>query len=265
MLNDNKNEEFRGQAIVCFIDILGFSDDIKNNWDKPKSDPDHPLNKILAIKKLAKEFADNMAVTFDAPLNQLSHRSVVTSISDSFVIRFGFEDEVTSGNPYFKIGFASVMWTAMGIWIACILYGYTIRGAVDLGDVYWNENSIIGKTFINVYELETKVVKNSRIIISSNLNDKLKHFFTEFHPENSAYQNALIECLRKDVDGYIMFDPKLMLLGKQENERDYFIEKILAIKKSAIRDIDKEKYTPLIHMLKNDNSTPLTYADFGLY
>lgn len=263
----DKKNEFEGQAIVCFIDILGFSDDIKNNWDnKNKSDPSHPLKRILNIKQQAKEFCEDViekAFHDELPKNQISHHIIVTSISDSFVIRFGFDDEVTPNNDYFKTGISGVIWTAMGIWLSCILNGYTVRGAIDLGNAYWNDDSIIGNTFINVYELESKVAKNSRIIVSSNLNKILERFFTEFRIENSAYQNALIEMFIKDVDGYIILNPRLMLIT-DPNSPDYLVRSILEIQEKA-KGINKEKYNPLIYMLKNNNSTPLTYADFGLY
>ena len=42
-----KNGKFKGKGYVCFIDVLGFSNDIIKNWNNSESDP---LKKILSIK-----------------------------------------------------------------------------------------------------------------------------------------------------------------------------------------------------------------------
>ncbi|MGB2864594.1 MAG: hypothetical protein WBC05_14800, partial [Sedimentisphaerales bacterium] len=42
------SKKFKGTGYVCFIDVLGFSNDILKNWGNPKS---NPLEKILSIKK----------------------------------------------------------------------------------------------------------------------------------------------------------------------------------------------------------------------
>ena len=50
---------------------------------------------------------------------------------------------------------------------------YTLRGAIELGDIYWNEFDTIGPAFLDVYELESKVAKQSRVIVGPVLLDCL--------------------------------------------------------------------------------------------
>jgi len=40
-------KSFKGVGYVCFLDILGFSQDIESNW---KAVDSNPLDKLLAIK-----------------------------------------------------------------------------------------------------------------------------------------------------------------------------------------------------------------------
>lgn len=41
-------DNHKGEGLVAFIDILGFSEEILSNWNDPKNDP---LKKILNLKK----------------------------------------------------------------------------------------------------------------------------------------------------------------------------------------------------------------------
>lgn len=267
-MNENKDEdkkEFRGEAIVCFIDILGFSDDIRKNWGKPESDPEHPLNKILAIKQEAKELEKLLE-----NIEDISPEEYITinSISDSFVIRC----KLDNSNNYFNVQkIYYVIASAFCTWAACIKNGYTVRGAISIGDVYWDDYSTIGNAFIDVYKLESIVAKNSRIIISSEMNGKLKELFEEkfeLGEKQQVYQKFLTKIsalLRKDIDGYLILNPKKGM--------DDFVDKptiaimeLMRMKDKVTDNIVKEKYTPLIHMmLESENPAPLTASDFGHY
>lgn len=266
-MNEDK-KKFRGEAIVCFIDILGFSDDIKKNWDKPESD-DHPLNKILAIKKSAKEFEKSLN-----NLEGISAEEYITinSISDSFVIRCRVD---TADSCVKAERIYAVIASSFCIWAACIMNGYTVRGAISIGDVYWDDYSTIGNAFIDVYNLESSIAKNSRIIISSDMNKKLAKLFhtpkDKLNPDFSTSLTEIAKSLRKDVDGYLIINPKTIGFSHnqepslQKSLREPFIKKLSEMKDKVEKKIVKEKYTPLINMLKSENSAPLTASDFGHY
>jgi len=68
--------------------------------------------------------------------------------------------------------------------------------------------------------------------------------------------------LRKDVDGYLILNPKFMLSLAKDNP---IIELLSDMKNKVADNIVKEKYTPLINMLKSEDSVPLTASDFGHY
>ena len=162
-----KNEKFQGKGYVCFIDVLGFSNDILNNWNNPESDP---LEKILSIK-------DKMPI-FDEPKEEDdsdSHRKYVcrvNTVSDSVTICFGYDEDIIVGDMV--LGLEAVIGNIAYIWSTFISEGYTIRGSIDFGDIYWDTNELIGPAFINAFRLESEVAKNSRVIISSSVMSSLQ-------------------------------------------------------------------------------------------
>ena len=167
MINGNIKKH-NGKGYVCYLDVLGFSHDILNHWNDSKK---NPLETILKIKK-------NLPIINpgETSINMRDEKRVyisrVKSISDSIIISFGLDDKHIVGDR--MLGLCSIMGNIKHIWSSLINEGYTVRGAIDYGDIYWDEEEIIGPTFINAYRLETNVAKTSRIIISSKLNSVIK-------------------------------------------------------------------------------------------
>ena len=248
-----KNGKFKGKGYVCFIDVLGFSDDILKNWHNLES---NPLERILSIKDKMPIFD----VTSDGSESE-SHRKYVcrvNTVSDSVTICFGYDKEIFVGDMV--LGLEAVIDNISYIWSTFISEGYTIRGAIDYGDIYWDTNELIGPAFINAYRLESEVAKNSRVIVSSNLNSELKNLFVNYE---SVLTDHLIKRFRKDVDGYIIFDPSL--LHDNEEQRVQLIEDLLNMKNKVNSGIVKEKYSPLISMLSEENPKILDKQEFGKY
>lgn len=91
MILDN-TKKFKGFGYVCFIDVLGFSNDILKNWKRETS---NPLDKILSVKKRIPGFTHNGN---DDDSNILANYTCrVNTISDSFTICFGFKDDMGYG------------------------------------------------------------------------------------------------------------------------------------------------------------------------
>jgi hypothetical protein len=248
-----KNGKFKGKGYVCFIDVLGFSNDILKNWHNLES---NPLEKILSIK-------DKMPI-FDQSEEEggsESHRKYVcrvNTVSDSVTICFGYDKNIIVGDMV--LGLESVIGNISYIWSTFISEGYTIRGAIDYGDIYWDTNELIGPAFINAYRLESEVAKNSRVIISSDLNRELKYLFVNYQ---NVLTDHLIKRFRKDVDGYIIIDPSL--LHDTEEQRVQLIEDLQVMKSKVNSGIVKEKYNPLISMLSEEKPETLNKQEFGSY
>ena len=245
--------KFKGKGYVCFIDVLGFSNDILNNWHNLES---NPLEKILSIK-------DKMPISDEAAedVESESHRKYacrVNTVSDSVTICFGFDEDIIIGD--LVLGLETVIGNIAYIWSTFISEGYSIRGAIDFGDIYWDTNELIGPAFINAYRLESEVAKNSRVIISSGLNRELQNLFENYE---SVLTEHLIQRFRKDVDGYIIIDPSL--IHDTEEEKLRLIQELTIMRNEVKSGIIKEKYTPLISMLREKNPEILNVNDFGKY
>lgn len=246
------SKKFKGRGYVCFIDVLGFSDDILKNW---KSLISNPLDKILTIKNempIFSEVVDN---------GDALHRKYVcrvNTISDSVTICFGYTDDIIIGD--LVLGLESVLANIAYIWSTFIHNGYTIRGAIDFGDIYWNESELIGPAFINAYRLESEIAKISRIIVSSDLNKVLKDLVDRY---KSPLTDHLLQRFRKDIDGYLTVDPKI--LYSTDVERVSLIVSLKKMRESVPSSIIKEKYNPLINMLTDTGKQDLKDEDIGLY
>ncbi len=254
MIIGNK-EKYKGKGIICFIDILGFSNDIFNHWDNQKN---NPLNKILDIKKnLPVINPNNYSIT---PKNQeiREYACRINSVSDSITICFGHDEPSEYYDNY--LGLLVLLISAFKIWKSAIYSGYTVRGGIDYGDIYWDKNDLIGPSFINAYLLESKIAKTSRILVSSDLNKMMKQVTETF---SDKYKTIMLDFFQKDIDGYLILNPQKLI--DEEKERDELIAILTKLKGDTKNTILKEKYTSLIYRLFNKTNNKLTYEDLANY
>ena len=246
-------DSFKGVGYVCFIDVLGFSNDILTNWERKSS---NPLEKILSIKRKMPGF-NQIDEANDSTTNR-TYACRVNTISDSVTICFGFNDEIIIGD--LALGLEVILSNLLYIWTTFIHNGYTIRGAIDYGDIYWDENELIGPAFINAYRLESEVAKTSRVVVSSNLNKVLKDLISI---QRSTMIDHLMRKFRKDIDGYIIVDPKI--LYETDKEKKSLIDCLKKMRHAVPIGIVREKYSPLISMLDDIAKEDLKPEDIGNY
>jgi hypothetical protein len=243
---------FKGSGYVCFLDILGFSQDILANWNAVES---NPLEKLLAIKDALPVLCEE-----DEELPQESSvRSYVcrvNTVSDSITIAFGLEPKLIIGDM--ALGLEAMVANIREVWRASIERGYTLRGAIDFGDIYWDKNELIGPAFINAYRLESEVARVSRVLISSKLNKVLANLST-LYPGDMI--DHLVANFRKDVDGYVVVDP--YKLGRTDEERFLLVSNLKRMASAASSPLLKEKYAPLISMLSE--SASIDHDQLGAY
>ena len=241
------------------MDILGFSFDILNNWNNPKDDP---LKTILKIKQNLPIITPGETSLVISNEEKYQYVSRVRSISDSVIISFGLDEKHILGDML--LGLFSIVGNVKHIWSSLIKEGYTVRGAIDYGDIYWDEDEIIGPAFINAYRLESHVARISRVVISSDLNKVIRslltHFDTNLHTNLHQY---LISNFRKDIDGYMIYDPTQ--LPSCEEERVELIGQLNLLRDKVEDTLTKEKYAPLINIFEISNHQDLRTEDFGLY
>jgi hypothetical protein len=153
---------YHGDAIIAFVDLLGFSRHVRANWKKEPS----PLGFILSLKREL-ERAGLLTVEFET----VERRAQVTTMSDSIVVTAPVERE----DPY---TFYAAYWA---VWSACencmamaIDAGFMVRGGLELGAIYRAGAEIIGPGFIDTYTLESRVADVARIVIGPEALDYMR-------------------------------------------------------------------------------------------
>ena len=79
----------------------------------------------------------------------------------------------------------------------------------------------------------------------------------------SPLTDHLLQRFRKDIDGYLTVDPKI--LYSTDVERVSLIVSLKKMRESVPSSIIKEKYNPLINMLTDTGKQDLKDEDIGLY
>ncbi|MFI4910123.1 MAG: hypothetical protein ACIAQZ_00505 [Sedimentisphaeraceae bacterium JB056] len=248
-------KKHHGVGYVCYLDILGFSFDILNNWNNPKEDP---LKTILEIKSNLKVIPSGNNSGFSNDKGSYQYVPRIKSISDSIIISFGLDESRMFGDML--LGLETIVANVNSIWSFLIKKGYTIRGAIDFGNIYWDEDEIIGPAFINAYQLESNLARISRVVISSKLNEVIKDLSTHFKGDLGQH---LIDNFRKDIDGYTICNPTK--LSNNEEERIELINQLKSLKDKAEGALIKEKYTSLIYTLEVNEKQKMKIEDFSRY
>ena len=247
-------DRFKGTGYVCFIDILGFSADILRNWGDLDRDP---LAKIRAIKEQIPSYQVEESESHAGEGHRL-YAPRVSTVSDSMTVCFGMPEKFIVGD--LVLGLEAVLAAVSSIWGTAIECGYTVRGAIDFGEIYWDENELIGPAFINAYRLESQVAKNSRILVSQYLNQLLCDMASRYR---SGLTDHLFMGFRKDVDGYVIVNPNNLCRG--ENSRADIIGKLERMRDAVQSGLVREKYNPLIGMLRHGEDVWLGYDELSPY
>lgn len=253
------NAGAQGERIIAFVDLLGFSEEIKTKWHE--TGEDSPLYKVMRIKtasELAKRTAGTMKY-FDKQdlsvaklLVEMDYPNILT-ISDSFVII----KEIKSVSALEKLGsLLTVMSTIMEIWRFSVEIGYTIRGAISIGDVFYTSTEIIGPGFIEVYELESRKAEISRIILSEKLKVLIDQNIDEL---DESLHPHFFNFLYKDIDGLLCINPVPTF-----NDGMYadYLTILMEVANSMTNHKAKQKYYDLIERLHEGDFTPSDRGTF---
>lgn len=245
-------DNFKGTGLVAFIDILGFAKEIEEKWNNSE---DNPLQKLLALKEKLPKITNELFKEDDRNSKTKLFPCRVQTISDSIVVSFGFDDPLIHGDVILST--MAFLYTISDIWTRAIEFGFTVRGAADIGQIFWDAKEIIGPSFLHVYRLEQAQAKTSRILISSSLNKTLAGYFSK---GSTLWDENVLKMLRKDIDGYIIFNPHSLYSNKDKKD---LIAKLQNMQNEA-KGIEKDKYTPLLATLSTENNT-IKKSDLGKY
>lgn len=178
-------------AIVTFLDVLGFRSLIKNEG----------ADEINSILEKMSECA--------APENEDdgdSYQPIITTFSDC-VVRTNFL--CSEANIAYPIGL--LFFELLGLVHAqseLVHNGVIIRGAVAFGDIVHQDQRVFGPAMVEAYELESNQAIYPRILVSSKWVDALRsnELIRSRNNTINEEKNHILKLIRKDKDGEYFID-----------------------------------------------------------
>ena len=245
--------EFNGKCLVAFIDILGFSDEIKNTWNSSGEELFSRMKKFTNVvngnisKQIKKVRSEAERDTY--------YGCSIKTFSDSVIILYAF-----NGNPdkrRFLIGLYYLLYTASFVWKIALRLNFSVRGGIEYGNMRWDNQVLLGPAFVNAYQLESKVALSSRIVLGRIvLSDICSAFIDDNNKKDMRLKpiyNHLRDLIRPflfvDCDGNLILSPHS--LYKKKSEKENIINIIKQMQNNCADLKTRLKYTPLLDALSN--------------
>lgn len=185
-------------AYCAFLDVLGFSDRIRESYKSKTQDTLlAKFHSILgkAIDKFKKE-SDDTTLYFK-------------SFTDNIVLaQPGFSDD-------FESEFGFILWSLREYQFNMACEGFFIRGGLSIGPLFVDENSVYGTALLEAYELESKQAVNPIVVLSDDSMKLVNHHLTYYHgeqppqvrdvlrgPDGRYFINYLTEAIYETTAGY---------------------------------------------------------------
>ena len=149
-------EKLYEDRVCLFLDILGFSEHVRQTQPKDKDENFSKVNEIA-----------NLLHSLPAKLNSFGNSNdyrQMTQFSDSIVVSFQLTD---------KNAFIELLDDIVQITMNLIIKGYLVRGGITYGKLYHKNNIVFGPAMITAYELESKIAMYPRVIFDKELVDEL--------------------------------------------------------------------------------------------
>lgn len=253
---------FYGKALLVFIDLLGFSNAVLRNWGDGN---DSPLKRLLRIKNAPVISRPERQVVFAVyndgpngkPIRHYNYRSRAQMISDSIVISVALPQELTLGD--LMLATVSLVNRLLQVWRKAISEGFTIRGTLEFGDIFWNESDIVGPALVKAFFYEKNVAESSRVIVGRDCISIILNALRCSQEIRASVQRDILPFMMKDNDGLIAVDPTgLIAVGRKGN-----LEKLKALRSKCSESEHSRKYDRLISYL-DDPSTIVPADENGL-
>ena len=263
---NNRKKIFKGKCIVAFVDFLGFSSEIQNKWEDTT---DNPLDRLLSyVKSVNRNISQGLRHL--APSSSSTHTyngCRIKTFSDSTIIMYGFDHNPNDAE--LLIGILYVAQTISSVWGKALQSGFTVRGGVEYGDLYWGDDAITGPSFVDAYKIESKCAETSRVMFGTKLKDKLKdaltnrHYDTNKHPRvfYANLEKRILHYLYYDIDGAIIISPHT--LYRAGMGKSLLIEKLEAMQSGSGNMKAIIKYLPLLNILRREYSC-LSLFEMGI-
>jgi hypothetical protein len=177
------------QRILCFLDVLGFAEQVRRTVRDDGSDDESRIDQIAGVFATIRGILD-----IDRPADR--NRKEVTQFSDSIVISFPVDEE--SGVFYALL---EILW----VQISLVHRQMLCRGAVVVGRVIHTPHLLFGPAIVDAYTLESRAANYPRVILDESIIElgaaaHARHHLAEHERE------SILQLVTKDGDGMYYID-----------------------------------------------------------
>lgn len=187
------------EAVISFVDILGFKDLINKSTYKEVA------QKLSTVRRLSGNNGSEDGDGFEAKIIQFSDSIIRIRPLDSTANK-----EMRYGLMYFE------MLDLVHMQGELINHGICVRGGVSVGDVHFDNETLFGPGFVRAYELESIYADYPRIVIDPRLINQLQKDHRLASAQNTRSQefSYIRKNVRKGSDGIYYIDYLRAFLGE---------------------------------------------------
>jgi hypothetical protein len=205
--------------IICFIDILGFREHVRQS-----TEPTSPGGGMCPQALLTA--LEEMRNSFNGYQDELPAGITRTQFSDSIVVSFPIDQ---------KSGVFYTLSDVLHLQMILATNGFLCRGSVVRGMVIHTAEVLVGPGLIHAHDLESKVAIYPRIIVESPVVEAGTAAHAAHH--SAAHEEQYIkEMLKRDFDGQHYIDyigAAQQQLGDGELEYPSYLEELVELAKST--------------------------------
>ncbi len=236
------------KRIVAFIDILGFKELVKES-EKDSAKLDLIYESLTFLKTMEKPESWDLNLikieeSFKSKALDLKEKVSCTNFSDSILISVKVEEDKVSA------AFSTLVANLSFIGLKLMINGILFRGGITYGKLIHNENGVVmGQGLIDAYNLENKIAKYPRIILSKKIIEKLQYPVTE---QCEAY--PFHQYIKRFDDGCAGFHQMMYLKIFQYSDNDF--------EQWELKKYLKKTKTTIIKGLDNNFESPRVYKNY---
>jgi hypothetical protein len=169
------------ERVVAYIDILGFSEKIKNTIDKNTKEEIEP--KTNKINNFFENIFETKRKIFQ--INNIESSRMISNFSDSVVISYLLEEDE---------GIFHLFTDLLFLCITVILDGYLNRGAISSGKFHHSENNesiikLYGPAMLSAYDMGENIAFYPRIVFEKEIFAIAEKYSTKWSIKSENFKN----------------------------------------------------------------------------
>jgi hypothetical protein len=180
-MNEQAQSDLLQEHEVLFLDFMGFAAAVQQ-WD------DHrmwDLIRVLASIADAQSAFDVKGESQSDGSYKITSRPEITTFSDHIVVsypRIAKPSEITIelwevlSNGWVGMVREQMQKITAQVAIAALGLGLLVRGGLSRGKLYHHGRVVVGEAMVDAYQLESKVARDARVIVSERISDNDRLF-----------------------------------------------------------------------------------------